>query len=586
MKRVLKKYKWEFVAVAVLMLLVYATLAISLDFKNFDITMPIAYQGGDDFGTAYKHAKVVSDSGSKWIYESDRLGAPYGAEYYDFMPDSLMNADVLFLRFFGLFSEDPVTVVNLTIVFLFFLIALISYFVMRQLGIRQDFAVVGSLLFDFMYYHFMRLVSHFCLSSYEFVPLSILLCIWLWKDDRLFAMGKDFWKYKKNYLVLLFFFFIANNGIGYYTFFTCMFLVITGISKAVKQRSGKAVFQMIRMVVSNVLFMILALVPCIVYQIQNGANLTQRSLADSELYALKIVQLLIPYKDYGIQKLQEYNQEYYQTFALTESITSYLGTMASLGFLVLIFGLMRRRENMVKQREPLALFVELNIFAVLFATMGGFGGIFANFVTSLIRGTNRISIFMAFMALSTIGILMTRLMQKKGRAWKVWKPICGALFCALAISSLYDQIPVSVTGAAAQLQEEKNSDSQFVKRIEDSVPKGSMIFQLPYHPYPEGGPVNQMQDYHLFVGFMYSKDLKWSYGGSKGREGDLWYQQTAGKPVEQMVEELRAKDFAGVYVDKRAYDDIGFADLDASLKRVVGCEPIHSKNGNLYFYKF
>ena len=156
----------------------------------------------------------------------------------------------------------------------------------------------------------------------------------------------------------------------------------------------------------------------------------------------------------------------------------------------------------------------------------------------------------------------------------------------MAIFSLYDQIPVSVTGAAAQLQEEKNSDSQFVKRIEDSVPKGSMIFQLPYHPYPEGGPVNQMQDYHLFVGFMYSKDLKWSYGGSKGREGDLWYQQTAGKPVEQMVGELRAKDFAGVYVDKRAYDDIGFADLDASLKRVIGCEPIHSENGNLYFYKF
>ena len=170
MKNVLKKYKWEFVAVAVLMLLVYASLAISFDFKNYDVSMPIAYQGGDDFGTAYKHAKVVSDSQSTWIYETERLGAPYGAEYYDFMPDSLMNADVLFLKFFGLFSKDPVTIVNMTIIFLFFLIALISYFVMRQLGIRQDFAVIGTLLFDFMYYHFMRLVSHFCLSSYEFVP--------------------------------------------------------------------------------------------------------------------------------------------------------------------------------------------------------------------------------------------------------------------------------------------------------------------------------------------------------------------------------------------------------------------------------
>lgn len=149
MKNVLKKYKWEFVAVAVLMLLVYASLAISFDFKNYDVSMPIAYQGGDDFGTAYKHAKVVSDSQSTWIYETERLGAPYGAEYYDFMPDSLMNADVLFLKFFGLFSKDPVTIVNMTIIFLFFLIALISYFVMRQLGIRQDFAVIGNRNFAF-----------------------------------------------------------------------------------------------------------------------------------------------------------------------------------------------------------------------------------------------------------------------------------------------------------------------------------------------------------------------------------------------------------------------------------------------------
>lgn len=585
MKNVLKKYKWEFVAVAVLMLLVYASLAISFDFKNYDVSMPIAYQGGDDFGTAYKHAKVVSDSQSTWIYETERLGAPYGAEYYDFMPDSLMNADVLFLKFFGLFSEDPVAIVNMTIIFLFFLIALISYFVMRQLGIRQDFAVIGTLLFDFMYYHFMRLVSHFCLSSYEFVPLSILICVWLWKDDKLFEFGKGFFKYKKNYLVLLFFFMIANNGIGYYTFFTCMFLAITGISKAMKHRSWKAVFQMICMVFSNVLFMVIALIPCIIYQIQNGANLTERSLADSELYALKIVQLLIPYKDYGIQKLQEYNQEYYQIFIKTESMTSYLGIMAGIGFLALIIGLMRRRE-IARRREPLALFVELNVFAVLFATMGGFGGIFANFVTSLVRGTNRISIFIAFMSLSTLGILMTRWMKKQNKYSKIWKPICEVLFCALAIFSLYDQVPASVTGAAAQLQEEKNSDSQFIEKIEASVPEKSMIFQLPYHPYPEGGPVNQMQDYHLFIGFMYSEQLRWSYGGGKGREGDLWYQQTAGMPVKQMIDELKKKGFAGIYVDKRAYDEESFASLDASLKAELDCEPINSANGNLYFYEF
>lgn len=541
MKNVLKKYKWEFVAVAVLMLLVYASLAISFDFKNYDVSMPIAYQGGDDFGTAYKHAKVVSDSQSTWIYETERLGAPYGAEYYDFMPDSLMNADVLFLKFFGLFSEDPVAIVNMTIIFLFFLIALISYFVMRQLGIRQDFAVIGTLLFDFMYYHFMRLVSHFCLSSYEFVPLSILICVWLWKDDKLFEFGKGFFKYKKNYLVLLFFFMIANNGIGYYTFFTCMFLAITGISKAMKHRSWKAVFQMIRMVVSNVLFMVIALIPCIIYQIQNGANLTERSLADSELYALKIVQLLIPYKDYGIQKLQEYNQEYYQIFIKTESMTSYLGIMAGIGFLALIIGLMRRRE-IARRREPLALFVELNVFAVLFATMGGFGGIFANFVTSLVRGTNRISIFIAFMSLSTLGILMTRWMKKQNKYSKIWKPICEVLFCALAIFSLYDQVPASVTGAAAQLQEEKNSDSQFIEKIEASVPGKIYDFSAPVSSV-SGGRSRESNAGLSFVYWIYvfravTVELRWKQR-TRGRSLVSADCRNAGKTDDRRIEEKR-----------------------------------------------
>lgn len=585
MKRVLKKYKWEFVAVAVLMLLVYATLAISLDFKNYDISMPIQYQGVDDFGSTYKNAKILSDGG-EWNYETDRLGAPYGAKYYDFMPDSLMNSELLLLRAIGFFVQDPIEMVNIAFLILFFVIAITSYYVLRQCGVRYDFAVMGALLFDFSYYHFSRLIEHFCLSSYEFVPLSILLCVWLWKDEKIFQGRKGFFKYRKNFLVVLFLVLIANNGIGYYSFFTCMFLMITGLLKALQNKSWRPVGKSLAMIGINVLFILLSLIPCFSYQIQNGSMLTERAMGDAEYYSLKIVQLLIPVKNSLGINWTDFWTEYYATFMKTEATSSYLGFMAGLGFFILLFSLLYKQRKELMEKESIFLFARLNVFSLLFATMGGFGAIFACFVTGLVRGTNRISIFIAFMSIATVCMIMTWIMGSKTKHAKIWKPVCEVLFCVLTVFSLYDQIPAGITSEAQQLQEEKNSDSQFVKRIEDSVPKGSMIFQLPYHPYPEGGPVNQMQDYHLFVGFMYSKDLKWSYGGSKGREGDLWYQQTAGKPVEQMVEELRAKDFAGVYVDKRAYDDIGFADLDASLKRVIGCEPIHSENGNLYFYKF
>ena len=158
MKNVLKKYKWEFLAVAVLMLLVYVTLAISFDFKNYDVSMPLFYQGVDDFGSSYKHAKILMDGG-KWNYETERLGAPFGAQYYDFMPDSLMNTEVFLLKIIGFFQKDPIIVVNIAVFFLFYVIAATAYYAMRQFGIRQDFAVIGAVVFDFSYYHFARLVE-------------------------------------------------------------------------------------------------------------------------------------------------------------------------------------------------------------------------------------------------------------------------------------------------------------------------------------------------------------------------------------------------------------------------------------------
>lgn len=583
MKRAFDKYKLEGLSFLVLFAAVFLVLALSFDFKDYRISMPISYQGGDDFGTAYKHAKEVSEN-SKWIFETDRLGAPYGANYYDFMPDSLMNVDVFLLKVFGMFSDDPVVVVNITIFFLFFVIAGTAYYSMRQLGMRNDFAIACAVLFDFTYYHFVRLINHFCLSAYEFVPLSILLCVWLWQDDKLFRFNRDFFKYKKNYAVIIMIFLIANNGIGYYPFFTCLFLAVTGFSKSIKEKIWQPMFQMIRMVGSILFFLIIALIPSLVYQIQNGANLTNRSVADSEKYALKIFQMLVPYKDYGIEKLQTLHREYYQVFELTETTTSYLGLVAAIGFIILLVGIFRSKSTKNDRRSLFTLFVELNVIAVLFATVGGFSSIFANFVSQLVRGVNRISIFIQFFSLSAIGMLMTWTMEKKNkRKWV--KPAIYGIFVFVFVAGLVDAIPGNYTGYSQILEEEKQSDMNFINTIESRLPEGSMIYQLPYHPYPEGGKVNKMGDYQLLIGFLYSKDLRWSYGGSKGREGDLWNQSISMLPLDQMVNKLREKGFAGIYIDKRAYKGDIFVNLTRTLEVQTGNTAWTSNNGKLFFYK-
>ncbi len=581
MYKMLEKYRRGIISFIVLYGIVFITLFFSFDFINYDISMPIVYAGGDDY-SAYKNAKMLSED-TGWIFETKRLGAPYGAEYYDFMPDSLMNVDNILIKTMGVFTDDVVTNVNLTVFLLFFLIAGTAYYVLREMGVRSEFAVVGAVVFDFIYYHYVRLIGHFSLSAYEFVPLSILLCIWLWRDDKMFE-GKNFFKYKKNYIVLLFSLLIANNGIAYYPFFTCMFLGITGVSKAIKEKRMRPLAKMCGMVASITVFMLISLLPCLIYQYRNGSLLTSRAVVDSELYAMKIIQLLVPYKDYGSEKLQNFHEEYNTVFAFTEAHASYLGLVAGLGFIFLLLMVFKRNQNKDYRKNILMLLCELNLFAVLFATVGGFSSIFSNFVTGLIRGVNRISIFIAFFAIAALCIFMTDFLNGKREKWV---KITGCvLFVFIVIVGLYDQIPGNMTGNSAVLAAEKESDCNFVQQIEDQVPPKSMIYQLPYHPYPEGGFVNNMADYHLLMGFLYSDELRWSYGGSKGREGDLWNQSIAALPPEQMTAAVKEEGFAGIYIDKRAYTDEEFSNLVLTLNACIGHEPINSENGNLYFYKF
>ena len=130
------------------------------------------------------------------------------------------------------------------------------------------------------------------------------------------------------------------------------------------------------------------------------------------------------------------------------------------------------------------------------------------------------------------------------------------------------------------------SDKNFVENIENSVEAGSMIYQLPYHEYPEYGPVNDMWDYHLYIGYLHPKTLKWSYGSIKGRDEDKWNKNVGSMPIDKMVSYLKEQGFAGIYIDRRAYEEEELTTLEGSLKQILNEEPMISDNENLSFFKF
>ena len=160
------------------------------------------------------------------------------------------------------------------------------------------------------------------------------------------------------------------------------------------------------------------------------------------------------------------------------------------------------------------------------------------------------------------------------------------VFGCICVFSIWEGCPALVTPAYDTIEAEYTSDKEFVEAIEDELAPGSMIYQLPYHKYPEDGPVNDMADYHLFIGYLHSNTLNWSYGSIMGREEDEWNESVSEMKYEDMVSYLKEQGFAVIYVERRAYTEEELTELENTLEAITGSKPLESNNNNLSFFKF
>jgi phosphoglycerol transferase len=297
---------------------------------------------------------------------------------------------------------------------------------------------------------------------------------------------------------------------------------------------------------------------------------------------MRITQLLLPVTGHRIPRLASLKASYNRwTLLVNENDTASLGAIGGSGFLVLLGWLIVRRPGAADAGLFGSLAI-LNISAVLLATIGGFGSLFAGAVTAKIRSYNRMSVYIAFFALFAVVLILDRLAQRcatpKAKGW----PVAGALGLLLAIGIL-DQTTAHFAPPYDRLRAAYFNDRDFVRRIEASVPENAMIFQLPYVPFPENPPVHRMVDYSHFRGYLHSKTLRWSYGAMKGREGDAWQRHVAGQPLPEMLKALIAAGFRGIYVDRFGYADQGAA-MEAALSKLLRIEPIESGDRRLMFF--
>jgi hypothetical protein len=521
---------------------------------------------------------IKSTITSGWYLNNPFIGVPDGYSLADFPLSDGLN--FLLIKVLSFFSSDWVFIHNAFLLLTFPLIALTSLFVLKQLGLQYPFALTGSLLYSLLPYHFMRGTHHLLLSAYFIVPLAIWL-VFLIYHNKLFEKGLFYLTNKKKlFTYCLVCLLIGSTGI-YYAYFSCFFILISGSIASYARKKFFPLAHAALLVFAICVSVIINVWPTISYQIRLGKNreVAQRLFVDSEVYGVKIAQLLLPIDGDRIELIAKLKQRYTTYGPLNnENGTATLGCVGSLGFLLLIGRIFLRKEKDFEEqtinKDALSHFT---LAGLLVASIGGFSTFLAFLGFSSLRAYNRISVYLAFFAIAAFFIFLQGGLKKT--ALKENKKIVWTLSLFLLAFGIFNQ-----TSKTYGLEEKRQTvdpqyraDKAFIGQIEAALPKHSMIFQLPYVSFPESLPVCKVYSYDHFRAPLCSDTLRWSFGAIRGRETDKWQRVTASYPLAKMVDELVSKGFNGIYLNRLGYQDRG-AEIETQLSEILGVTPLANED--------
>jgi hypothetical protein len=534
-------------------------------------------------------AKATAENG--WYFNIPRLGAPCGAELYDFpFANPTMIAAFRTLSALGLGYG---AVLNLCFLLTFPAVGLAALAALRSLDISWPVAAVTAVLFALAPYHFSRGAHHLALSAYYVVPLMVMAALWIWNgslDWRASGRGRC--------AIALMVAVMAGAGNVYYAFFGCFLMVIAGLAGAIRRRTLYPITAAAVLSTIVLALLFLATVPTFRYARRHGKDLeaNRRVSAEAELYGLRIAQMVLPMTDHRLAPFARLRAAYNETLpGLTESDWSALGTIACFGFVVLLLRLLWPRSSGADLLDRLAI---LNVAALLLGTAGAFGTVFAFLISPQIRCYNRICIYIAFLSLAAVAVLMDRLGRRMpSRA--LWYGCLGVLL----VAGFLDQTSTRFVPDYSTLAARARSDSRFVGWIETSLPPGAAVFQLPWVAFPEGHMIERMYMYDLLGAYLHSRSLRWSFGAMRGRPNAQWQERVAaalsaaaanatfgvddGRALRtRMTGPLRTlvlAGFQGIYIDRDGYADDADS-LIAALAQTLNEAPLLSPNRRLAFF--
>lgn len=528
----------------------------------------VLWAGGDALGV-YSYA--VNLSRGRWFLFNPDLGYP-GFQDHGHWP----LTDLVSLGQIGALAQvmPPIMAVNVFTLGTFFTVAAAGYLASRYAGVTAVVAFVTALSLSLVPWHFERSGGHLFLASYMSVPLALFLVTAVARG----ALDRP--RPRLLVVALAAAVIIGANGV-YYALMATILLATAVAFGSLRVRRFTASWRALLVIaaIPGTLAAILVVNMMSVSSKSTGDSVV-RSADDPLVYAGDLTSLFRPDSrtvsgqflsrvvNLGFPETPEGNAMYSSGVVLAVLIT------------VMMVGLRWASSRQATSGTALRLatyWPGMFVLVAAFTARSGLGALFSRWITNDIRAWGRYTIFLAGIALLVAGLALTAWWRRPNRAPRLMAVLLTA---AIGISAVVD-----ISGGVFRRQTDPyEAQAQELRAYVDAVQArteaGCPVLQLPLALFPEVLPPNGIGPYEELLPYLYSADLRYSYGAFKGTEFGDWGRDIAGDPTALLAAAQKAG-FCGIEVDTRGWDspDDAVAALNA-----FGLPDVVSSSGRWWYF--
>jgi phosphoglycerol transferase len=551
----------------------YVYFSMGADFSvNSFFTYPLSYSGDTLF-----HWWVITMIGDLVAHGSTRFNYPFSFDFFDF--SGIEYGQFLFHALSLSLTNNPIVVQHL-----FFFLSFILVFLSTSLStyfISGNFAhsLLVALLYAFVPFHFMR-IAHFSYTMYVLPPLVIAVGYSLYSPSTGRHFARPTTRRALVFTTLAFLFLSFFLSIIYYVLFGLLFLSVFLLFSAHRRLTRSNVVLYLSVAGPMILTVLLQITPTLIYQYIHGPNplVAYRGRTETEYYSLRLYNVILPRADHVISALRLPIQKLDPGDA-TEQATATAGIAGGLGFLFILVYLARLFAN---RSVPLTsrYFIFVVVLSIVFATPGSLNSLIA-LINPSIRAWNRISIYLCYplyyVFVETMGYLLARL--------PVHRHISFPLQWSLLTLFIFEMNVPPAQSARMTSATAYRADHAYYTEMESRVPPRTAIVQLPHMSFPEAPGRHRLDSYSLAKAMIHTEHLRWSWGGTRGRQGDTFYRSLDRYPIADQLTIASTHGFSGVDVALQGYPNDG-ADIISALASHFGRPPdlVHPSGSHVFYH--